>query len=55
MLYVADGIEPFNTPFLICSFVMGQRGGGVSAIGVDIVWVGALAWVAATIFSPIFL
>ena len=55
LLYAVDGIEPFNTPFRSCSFVMGPRGGGAFAMGVDIGGVGSLAWVAATRFVPNFL
>ena len=55
MPYTDDGIEPFNTPFLSCSFVMSPRGSGVSETGVDIGGVGALAWVATTRCVPNFL
>ena len=53
MSYAADGIEPFKTPLLSCSFVIGMRVGGVVAMGVDIGF-GYFSWVAATRFVPNF-
>ena len=54
VLYAADGIKPFNTPFLSCSFVIVPRGGGALEMGIFLMMPPLIGWACGCLLAPWF-